>query len=163
MPTKSKKTTKPRQPKIRRPWEDGSGKTLPKDVLKEVSKSWSPQLWEEYLNTIEGSYREVEVDDFETLSMQHGAETALQEFLIGERAGDDPRSKFLLGKSLVKKALYKLTHRQQALIKLVYMRSLSLKKAADLEGLSSRCAGRTLRRALAKLKTHLKPKLEKRV
>ena len=146
----------------RKPWEDNSGKVLPDVVLMEVSKSWSLKTWEEYLQSLEGGRREELARDFESLSLNHGAEEGLRNFERSEGTDDDDSS-LAIADHTVHKEIYKLTHRQRTLIDLVYYQDMSVAEAAKTLGITAVAARGTLHRALARLKEGLTPILQKTV
>lgn len=47
--------------KTTKPWIGSDGKPLSDEVLKQVSKHWTRETWEEYLQTLERAPREEEV------------------------------------------------------------------------------------------------------
>jgi len=47
------------------PWLDENFEPLPDEKLRELAKSWKPQVWESYLKTIEGSCKEYQPKNLE--------------------------------------------------------------------------------------------------
>jgi hypothetical protein len=142
----------------RRPWEDSSGKDLPDDVLKEVSKSWSPSTWNAYLNSLEVPEREVLLPNFERVLIKHDAQNALKEYAASEIFEDS--GNLYISEAIVKKSLLVLTFRQRQLVREVFFDGKSIKEAALNLQISYKPAIRTLRRALARLRRELEPRLK---
>ena len=68
---KSKRPT--RTPK---PWTDEKGHELSTEALKEKSKTWSPEVWEEYLRTLEIPQKEHLISRFDRLLSRFEASQA---------------------------------------------------------------------------------------
>jgi len=49
----------------KKPWEERPGRTLPLAELREVSRDWSSETWEKYLETIEGAQNDIIVGNFD--------------------------------------------------------------------------------------------------
>lgn len=46
-----------------KPWLDDKGQPLPDEQIKVVCQNWNPQIWEDYLSTIEGKQTELLLDN----------------------------------------------------------------------------------------------------
>ena len=141
----------------RKPWEDNCGKTLPDDVLREVSKSWPPRIWEAYLKTIEVSLREMPLRKFEKVSAKHECQTALENYFTED---ENSEARLFLDPTAVKQALLKLTFQQRKLVELVFFQELTVTAAAKEIGISRVAASGTLARALGRVREILGHRLE---
>ncbi len=145
----------------RKPWEDNFGNPLPDDVLKEVSKSWHPQVWQAYLKTWEVPQREVLLPNFERVLLKRDASRAVVEYGANEaRQMSESDGSLFLSQLSVKKAMLTLTFRQRQIVREVFVEGKSIKEAALNLGISDKPAIRILGRALDRLKHELASQLE---
>jgi RNA polymerase sigma factor (sigma-70 family) len=126
-----------------KPWLDQNNKPLSDDLLKIVSKSWSSETWEKYLNWCETPLREAQIHHTAYEDMAD----KMNKSIFEEMSYESSESKKLLIKQLLKK----LTLKQKKVIELVYWQGKTERDISICLGIS-RSSVRDLKfRALSKM------------
>lgn len=133
------------------PWEDSSGNQLPDELLMKVSKSWPPEIWEQYLETIEIPQRESHLYNYDKILLKKDAQNQASEYLVPENQANP----LYASRQNVKKAILTLTFRQRELIREVFYYGKTIREAALKLKISEQAAIRMHARALDRLKCEL--------
>ena len=113
----SKRSTNPK------PWLDLSGRALPLAALQSISKDWSDEIWEEYLETVEGGQSEFMPS--QDLAQFSPAQDPVEE----EKAFD-------FSAPVVRLAMAELPSLHRAVIESLLLGRVSQRDTADLYGLT---------------------------
>lgn len=128
-----------------KPWLDKNGNPLPDDKLREIQKSWGGSTWEAYLAD------QVDVQMKEVLM---GKPTDINKY------SDEDHESFLENlktsffpnlEAHMEGAMRRLTRKEQQVLRALYWRNLSLRKAASELGLAVGTVRSYRDRALKKL------------
>lgn len=124
------------------PWLDIQGRTLPDDILKIESKSWSEKTWDTYLKT-------VETPSSESLTSATSFQAALDSGncindFLATAAKPSTRAE-------LRSALQQLTPRQSSIIKMTYWSGMSEREIASALGVSRSSVKTTKKRTLQKM------------
>lgn len=128
--------------KTTQPWQDSDGKILSSMEIKKVCKTWGPETWERYLNSV------VEVELEETLFNKGDGSEYVPEDCFTKFLEQAELPKY---KAALKKSIQELTVKQQRVIFLVFWRNYSLSEVASCLGVTKATAQGLKARALQKL------------
>jgi RNA polymerase sigma factor (sigma-70 family) len=126
-----------------KPWEDGFGRVLSTARLREVSRDWSEETWQEYLETLEG-----QPDDFLVDNYDDAIRTYTQE---------DPEEESLPSTDLaaITRGIERLQPMEQTVIRSMFWQGMSEREVAELLGTSRRAVMNIKADALKKLKAQI--------
>jgi len=140
-----------------KPWEDLYGNPLSEDNLRFVSKYWSKETWEQYLQTIETPQTEYMSARFGDLLYQNDLQRSLSEHFATESQQCLTLPSESVSTERLEEAIASLTLRERQTIQAIFHEGLSQAEAAKVMRLSKSRVHLLLRSALRKLRSELTP------
>lgn len=138
----------PNNPK---PWLDKKGKPPSTAQLKQVSKAWDTETWEEYLQSLEHGREEGLSPNFEELLQKHDRKEALEKYY--EELNPDGCTSIemtTVDSNVISKALSQLTHLEREVLMQYYWEGRTEQQIADnlehARGKIRRCYLRALKK-----------------
>ena len=127
------------------PWLKADGTLKSKSEIKRSCENWSPQIWEEYLKTLDVDLEEILFDDpvcVEDYSQKEHEDHKNSVFTAQE---------FPVLKKYLFNAVKELNHKQQRILNCLFLESLNLQEIGENMGISKGAVSRMKDRALKNL------------
>lgn len=143
-----------------KPWLGSNGNPKSDIVLKEECKTWTPNVWEEYLETLEVDLKEAYLEKPE--SINNFSESEIRGFFQDVLTKQEDLKRFPLLQELLHSSLSALSPRESQVLRLRYWEMFNQTETAEALGLS-RSSVRTLEnRSLKKIKEIVHQEFSKR-
>jgi DNA-directed RNA polymerase specialized sigma subunit len=110
-----------------RPWLDQSGEIFSDEIIREISKKWTPEVWENFL----ASTVDAEVSEHEAVLHEYSEICEEQTYSIFGTSCSVPQ----VVKNDIKSSVQKLRKRPRIIIRRHYWKNMPLRKIAILENL----------------------------
>jgi len=133
-----------------KPWFDQNNRPFSDDVLKDVSKNWDAEIWEQYLKWCEKP-------QYESL-IHHRAYNCMTEKLEESVFLSSPIHPDIEKKKKITEMLSCLTYRQKNILEMIYWKQMSEQAIAKQTGISRSGVRELKSRAIRKLKKTFKRK-----
>lgn len=124
-----------------KPWEDESGRELSMEQLREVSRNWSAETWEEYLQNLEVYPEHFLVDNYEDALRTYGKEDSTKEESVP-----------FTDLTQIENGMKKLHPMEQTVIRAMFWDRKSEREISDLLGISRRAVMKLKKDGLRRLK-----------
>ena len=139
-----------------RPWLNDDGSIKSTEEIKRICQSWTPQIWNEYLGTLEVAQKEdytLSPSIMETFSPQESVE------LMFSMASEE-QYPFL--KVALKACIEELSPKQREIIRQYYWEQKTIVQIAENLGTSKQAVSKRMKTALSNLKEKLESGLVQR-
>lgn len=132
------------------PWKDSSGSDYPISELKLISKNWTPEIWESYLESLEGAQTEVllETAPSQQAVLNNHADFKFESYLF--QAQEDGRQVFEAELKALLRA--SLSRREREIFWMRHWNDMTTHAISDELKISRRTVREILRRAYEKVR-----------
>ena len=143
---------------VNTPWLNKDGTPNSDEALRLISPSWSREVWENYLSTLEISQNHCLVDDFEGVLETHDGYRSLEAFHAtanqeSEEAENEESDPALIAELL--SGIKELSKRQQEVVQAIYYEDKTQAETARRLGISVQRVSAILKSAIKKLRKRL--------
>ena len=132
------------------PWKDASGNNYSISELKLISKNWTPEIWESYLESLEGAQTEVlsETDEAQQATFNNYSDFKFENYIF--QAQEDGREIFENElKALLRSSL---SRREREIFWMRHWNDMTTQEISDHLRISRRTVREILRRGYEKVR-----------
>ena len=134
-----------------KPWLKKYGKMRPDSEIKKLSQNWDEETWDNYLKkTVEVSQKELPLKSASTSERYSDQQ---HEVFYKNKRIDLKRNKTL--KRVLNELVDMLPEKERSLIRMIYWQNLSVRKIADVMGVSRSTVMRWHKKTLDKLRREI--------
>jgi RNA polymerase sigma factor (sigma-70 family) len=132
------------------PWLNSDGTLLSDEKLKEIVKTWTPDIWERYLKSLEVNSQEATPPNLKHFDLR-SEHTQISEYFNADKNEDLKRYK----NQIIHSAIESLTEKQRTVIELRYWNNLTYKQIGKKLSISHPAVIKLEKKAITNMEKHI--------